>query len=174
MKVFGYGSLVNRGTHPWDAEAAVLHGWRRVWVPTHARSAAFLSAERAEGDAIEGVFLDVPETDMPLLDAREALYDRIEIPGGIVYAVPPRNITEGPAPILQSYLDVVLQGFEAIFGPDGVDRFFATTHGWDLGLHRDRDAPIYQRAIPLRDTFSTQQLASFDAKVASMPVVEKL
>ncbi|MEM6275486.1 MAG: gamma-glutamylcyclotransferase family protein [Pseudomonadota bacterium] len=174
MKVFGYGSLVNRATHAWDAEPAILKGWRRLWVPTAARPAAFLSVERSDTSQIEGVFLDVPEEDMPALDIREAHYDRVEVPGGIVYSVPGRHITEGPAPILQSYLDVVLQGFVSAFGPEGMDRFLATTHGWAAGLHPDRDAPIYKRAIPLKNTFSAQMLADFDEKLASVPVIEKL
>ncbi|MEM1375438.1 MAG: gamma-glutamylcyclotransferase family protein [Pseudomonadota bacterium] len=174
MRVFGYGSLVNCGTHRWDAEPAVLNGWRRVWVPTAERPAAFLSVERAQGSHIEGVFLNVPQSDMAALDLRETRYDRIDVPGGIVYSVPERNMTDGSAPILQSYLDVVLQGFDSVFGSAGVERFLATTHGWDAGIYQDRDAPVYPRAIPLRDTFHAEQLAACDAKLGSVPVVEKL
>ena len=44
-----------------------------------------------------------------------------------------------------SYLDVVVQGYLRTFGPDGADRFFATTDGWDTPILNDRKAPRYSR-----------------------------
>ena len=56
------------------------------------------------------------------------------------------NIVDGPAPILRSYLDVVIQGFHDHFGPAGVTRFFATTANWQA-VEDDRAAPKYPRAV---------------------------
>ena len=48
-------------------------------------------------------------------------------------------------PVLLSYLDVVVQGYLHEFGPDGVERFFATTDGWDAPILDDRAHPHYPR-----------------------------
>jgi hypothetical protein len=47
--------------------------------------------------------------------------------------------------MLQSYIDVVVQGYLREFGVEGADRFFATTHGWDMPICRDRENPVYPR-----------------------------
>ncbi|MEO1795743.1 MAG: gamma-glutamylcyclotransferase [Pseudomonadota bacterium] len=169
IEVFGYGSLVNRRTQGFGGAHATLQGWRRVWVTTAARPAAFLSVEPGAG-AIEGLSFPVPTDDVRDLDAREAQYDRLPHPGGVVYSVPARNQTEGQAPILRSYLDVVLQGYLAEFGEDGVSRFMATTHSWERGIFDDRAAPIYPRAQAL----TADETAHFEALLRSVPIVEEL
>ncbi|MEM9438568.1 MAG: gamma-glutamylcyclotransferase family protein, partial [Pseudomonadota bacterium] len=80
-QAFGYGSLVNRGTHPFDCAHRTLQGWRRVWVGTAVRPAAFLSVEPAEGE-IDGLMIDVPDAAWPDLDRREAHYDRVSLEDG--------------------------------------------------------------------------------------------
>ena len=155
-RVFGYGSLVNRATHGMaPAVPARLEGWRRVWVHVPARPVAFLSVRRAEG-AILGLAARVAPGDWPALDAREAAYARhpviVEGPEGPLpaplYAVPDGAGAAPRAahPILLSYLDTVVQGFRAVFGPDGAAAFFATTDGWDAPVLDDRAAPRYPRA----------------------------
>ena len=64
-----------------------------------------------------------------------------------VYSVPAdRHGTPTHAhPILLSYLDVVVQGYLREFGRDGVERFFATTSGWDAPILNDRAEPRYPR-----------------------------
>lgn len=56
------------------------------------------------------------------------------------------NISETPAPILRSYLDVVIQGYHDHFGTEGVARFFETTSNWQA-VEDDRGTPKYPRAI---------------------------
>jgi hypothetical protein len=149
--VFGYGSLVNIRTH---AMAPVrpdrLAGWRRRWCYTAHRAGPYLSAvPGAAGDAIEGLIATVPADSWAALDAREAGYDRCDTPwpGVAVYAVPDPLPGDGTgAPILLSYLDAVLQGFVAVFGPEGPARFMATTDGWHIPIRNDRAAPAYPRA----------------------------
>lgn len=162
--VFGYGSLVNRATHAMaPAHPARLSGWRRVWVATPARPAAFLSVERAEGGMIEGLVAAVAGGDWAGLDARERGYARLPLdpatvahdgPAGLfpqIYAVPAAQAAPaGPGhPILLSYLDTVVQGFLREFGPGGAERFFATTAGWQAPVLDDRAAPRYPRARAL-------------------------
>ena len=57
----------------------------------------------------------------------------------------------GGKPVLLSYLDCVAQGFNTVYGPDGVRDFFRTTTGWDTPILNDRAAPIYPRAQTLSD-----------------------
>jgi hypothetical protein len=160
--VFGYGSLVNRATHTYaPARPARLEGWRRAWRYTAHRAGPYLTAVRSPGDAIDGLVAAIPGGDWAALDRREAGYDRLPtpMPGVMVYAVP--NPVAGPipdpvsgaspgpagerAPILLSYVDVVLQGFLHEYGPAGVEGFAATTDGWDIPILNDRALPQYPR-----------------------------
>ena len=76
MRIFGYGSLVNRATHGHaPAEPRTLAGWRRVWVHSAHRPVAILSVERAPGAEIDGLVLPVAEADRPALIEREAAYE---------------------------------------------------------------------------------------------------
>lgn len=154
---FGYGSLVNRKTHAYcDVHRAHLRGWRRVWRQTHLRNLAFLSVEPAPDVAIDGLIAAVPGADWDALDEREMAYHRSPISDGLthpgpdtarveIYQVSPQNMTDGAHPILLSYLDVVVQGYLAEFGADGVAAFFETTAGWDIPIMDDRSAPFYPR-----------------------------
>lgn len=150
---FGYGSLVNLGTHDYaNPRPATLPGWRRVWRQTSLREIPYLSVERAPGAEIDGLVADVPGADWAALDIRETGYDRIDISqqlGGqtAVYQVPPRNYgPETPAfPILMSYLDIVVQGFLQIYDEAAVARFFETTEGWNRPILNDREKPAYPR-----------------------------
>ncbi|MCY1127704.1 gamma-glutamylcyclotransferase [Frigidibacter sp. RF13] len=155
---FGYGSLVNRATHDHvPGEPARLEGWRRVWRQTRLRPYAFLSDEPAADWAIDGLIAGVGAGDWAALDLREAAYRRhtlpddslMPTPGWVerveIYAVDPAHADhEAAHPVLLSYLDAVVQGFDREFGPEGVARFFATTVGW-TSLIDDRAQPLYPR-----------------------------
>lgn len=158
-RVFGYGSLVNRATHTYPgARPAQLAGWRRVWVHTTLRPVAYLSVQPGDG-SILGLLAEVPGGDWAALDAREAAYARHAVtamgPGGPeaaqVYAVPTgaAHAPQAAHPIMQSYLDCVVQGFLREFGPAGAADFFATTDGWEAPILDDRAAPVYSRAQSL-------------------------
>ncbi len=163
---FGYGSLVNLSTHSYcNPKPAGLSGWRRIWLNTYMRYAAFLSAYPVEGNEIDGIIAQVPDADWVALDARETGYDRLDATDQIligkerpadcaVYVVPrSRETNTGQkSPILLSYLDVVLQGFMQIYGNDGPDHFFETTDGWDRPVKNDRHAPVYPRYRQLKET----------------------
>ncbi|MDA7964114.1 gamma-glutamylcyclotransferase family protein [Ruegeria sp.] len=179
---FGYGSLVNLTTHDFpDPHPAVLRGWRRAWRHTDLRPVAFLTAIPDPDSEIEGMIAHVPNDDWDALDQREWAYDRIPATRAIthpltqdveiaVYAVPSQRQTEpsNRHPLLLSYIDVVIQGYLRAFGPDGADRFFATTDGWDAPILNDRAAPRYprhQQLKPDETAFVDDRLRQLPAKI---------
>ena len=154
MRVFGYGSLVNRRTHGHTpAERLTVAGWQRAWVHTGLRPVAFLTALPAVAGRIDGLALGVAEHDRAGLIARESAYDAVPCDDLTIFTIPPGK--HPPAdrlhPIPLSYLDVVVQGYLAEFGTDGVARFFATTVGWDAPVLDDRANPRYPRHQRLTD-----------------------
>jgi len=156
---FGYGSLVNRGTHCYgDIQRASLPGWRRVWRHATGLGYVALSAEPAAPEnVIEGLVASVPQADWTALDCREMGYDRHDISRQCRVEVPLSKIeiyqmrpdlaaVPGPDhPIPLSYLDIVVEGYLEQFGRNGVARFFRTTDGWDAPFLDDRAAPIKAR-----------------------------
>lgn len=165
---FGYGSLVNRATHAHTpAHKATLSGWRRSWRAVPERKLCYLTAVRDPDASIDGLVAAVPDQDWAALDLREAAYDRHDASHAIahdsaasqivVYAIDPdRHSDPGPEnPILLSYLDVVVAGYLAEFGPSGPAHFFESTTGWQAPILDDRAAPIYSRAQPLTDEIRT-------------------
>ncbi len=179
---FGYGSLVNLRTHRFqEAAPARLQGWRRVWRETDLRPAAFLSVEPDPQASLDGMIAAVPDADWSALDAREYAYARhaVDLDGLTTHAAEVSDVQlyatrpeiSRPAgtqhPILLSYLDVVVQGYLAQFGEDGVARFFETTHGWDAPILDDRSAPIYPRAQSL----TPDEIALVDAWTAQLAAV---
>ena len=87
---FGYGSLVNLETiqTPYvSAAPATLKGWRRTWLSRPAvdgsfapvEGLAFLSVEPDSSSEIDGMLVTDHRASLPSLDAREALYSRVEL-----------------------------------------------------------------------------------------------
>ncbi|MEO9651927.1 MAG: gamma-glutamylcyclotransferase family protein [Roseobacter sp.] len=155
---FGYGSLVNTKSHDYpDPQPATLHGWRRAWVATPRYGVVLLTGVRAAGHSIKGLIAAVPGADWEALDAREGGYARLPAAGQVdhtlstdldiaVYAVDAKNIHQSDNHmILLSYLDVVTQGFDEVYGPEGVQHFFDTTDNWHTPILNDRADPIYPR-----------------------------
>ncbi len=176
---FGYGSLVNRGTHAFPhATRATAFGWARTWKHTRLREVAFLTAVESPGSQIEGLIAAVPGADWAGLDAREWAYDRLPVgrvthdhPGDLdiqIYRTKPEHHEDGAAehPILLSYLDTVVQGYLTEFGQAGALRFFETTMGWDTPVLDDRQAPRYPRFQPL----SRAETTLVDGELANLNV----
>ena len=161
---FGYGSLVNRATHDYaDAHPARITGWRRAWRHVEGRTVAFLTAVPDPATEIDGLIAHVPGGDWAALDMREHAYARV-MTSEVTHALggsPEIHIYHAPddmhapasekRPVLLSYLDVVVQGYLREFGKGGVDRFFATTDGWDAPIRDDRTDPMYPRHQALSD-----------------------
>lgn len=159
FSVFGYGSLVNRRTLPphLSAVPATLKGWRRAWRATslaHAGGVCAMSIVPADGE-IDGLLVTFEDEVRPVIDAREYRYDPIAVPelgeNAIVFraSADVDRFGDAQSPIHQSYYDVIVQGFLAEFGEEGVERFIATTDGWHVPILPDREAPRYPRAQSL-------------------------
>ncbi len=176
--VFGYGSLVNALTHSFaDVRPAKVLGWRRRWCQREDRPWAFLAVRPVESAMLSGVIARVPANDWEALDEREASYQR-----GLVEVAPATSAAmywvadetfppvTRPRPILLSYLDVCVEGYQSVFGPKGHLPFFDTTDGWDLPIVDDRSAPIYARHTKP----GSEVLASTDKALANLGVLPKL
>lgn len=180
---FGYGSLVNTATHDFpDPQPAQIQGWRRAWRHTDLRPVAFLTAIPDRQSRIDGMIAHVPHGDWEALDQREWAYDRLPASQSVahavnrpldiaIYAVPEDRHTRpnDQFPILLSYLDVVVQGYHRVFGVDGVDRFFATTDGWDAPILNDRAAPRY----PRHQMLTQSETAMVDERISALSVTVK-
>jgi len=180
---FGYGSLVNRRTHDYpEAHQARVKGWRRAWRKSPLRDRCFLTVVPAADDYIDGLVAAVPDADWAALDAREHAYDRHDVSHatahGIgravdvaIYAIP-EGQHHDPAPdhpVVLSYIDVVVQGFLAEFGQEGVAHFFETTEGWHVPILDDRARPLYPRAQNLTE----EERAQVDEGLARLSAAVK-
>ncbi|MCR8548829.1 gamma-glutamylcyclotransferase [Salipiger sp. P9] len=175
---FGYGSLVNRLTHGFaPAHRATARGWRRAWRFTAAREVAYLTAIPDPGCEIEGLIAPVPPDGWAALDLREHAYERRDalldvtheapdVAQLAIYAIAPGNLhlPDDAHPVLLSYIDVVVQGYLGEYGPEGAERFFATTTGWEAPILNDRAAPRYPRAQNLSD----DERAFVDARLSAL------
>ena len=175
---FGYGSLVNDQTRNADSFgfAARLKGYRRrwsIWKASAERKAfgfggvAALSVYADAQSALDGLLIFDRKDHLPDVDKREAMYDRVpirlddltsghDVPKGVdcyIYVGQPAHTEESdPAfPMLQSYVDAVMQGFLHKFGEEGVSRFVEETDGWQTHLLLDRSAPFYPRHVTLSE-----------------------
>ncbi len=140
---------------------------------------SLLTAHRAPDAAIDGLLVIDFAENLPHIDAREFLYHRRDISlEDLEFIDPPADLgsvgdidlhvyearvehppTEGPSPILRSYLDAVMQGFLSEFGEDGLHRFVAETDAFHMPIHEDRHAALYPRAVSL----SAREIELFDA-----------
>lgn len=174
---FGYGSLVNRATHRTEIVAARpcrLRGWRRFWRPrpdmpfnpAQATPVSLLTVRRVADSWIDGLLVFDRTENLPAIDAREAHYERRLVQPADIQLLEGRapegcdifvyEAREGvpdhdgnACPILQSYLDAVLQGFLAEHGEAGLARFVLETDGFETAVLADREAPVYPRAVVL-------------------------
>lgn len=153
---------------------------------------SFLTAGRAEDAAIDGLLIVDYAHNLAAVDAREFHYHRRRISLEDLELADPSGIAEhresgghglgsrialyvyegrtdlphapGPAPILRSYLDAVMQGFLREFGEAGLHRFVAETDAFHTPIHEDREAPLYPRAV----TLSADEAELFDAALKAV------
>jgi hypothetical protein len=165
--IFGYGSLIcadsrTRTGVSGDAYPVEVTGIARRWsVPVPDYGATALGAHPDQKARSNGVVFIVDDDNLSRFDHRERGYDRIRIDWQQVDNLGQRSLptdhplwayvghnTDDPIPerpILQTYLDVILNGCLAI-NPAFAERFIATTTPWQH-LHNDRHAPGYPRAM---------------------------
>ncbi len=179
---FGYGSLVNKETHAFrELYKARVRGWRRRWchwVEADFGACTSLTVLPDPNAEITGLVMGTPLEDHAGLNKRENGYDRIIIPhhdidhdgpdGAAVELYQSRQQLPGSdaAPILQSYVDTVMQGFEREFGAAGLTHFLENTDGWETPILRDRANPVYPRTTAI----TLEEKTRFDALLAPMGV----
>ncbi len=168
---FGYGSLVNSRTLPDDSLSARVKvtGWRRAWrlsVDTKKGRRCTLTVIPDPTCAIFGTVVAQPQTQIEVMQKREAVYDRIDLSPDAVEWIdarpdgwPDPYIHVGDSayartgdrdhPVLLSYVETVLAGYLQTFGSDGPDHFIETTADWHVPVLNDRESPIYSRATEL-------------------------
>lgn len=166
--LFGYGSLINsrsRGLTSATSEAfaARLAGLRRGWfAPVAADRITYLAVQRTAGAACNGVIVRVEAANLPSFDAREKSHRRVTLnrsaievldgsalaPGAIwAYECLEAKAPTSDNPIVQSYVDVVLDGCLAL-GDAFAREFVRTTAGWRSPWINDRLHPRYPRHVP--------------------------
>ncbi|WP_320825620.1 gamma-glutamylcyclotransferase family protein [Reinekea sp.] len=165
--IFGYGSLIcsdsrSRTGVSGPAHPIEVQGIARKWsvhVPDYAATAVGAHSD-AQGHC-NGVFFAVDEDNLSRFDGREKGYRRIQVPWAAVQST---STAELPAlgtlwayvgtsqaaphaqrPIMQSYLDVILNGC-LNYGPDFARRFTELTGQWQY-LVNDRAQPTYPRPL---------------------------
>lgn len=156
FKVFGYGSLVNRGTLPpfIAAEQRAVRGLRRAWRASSVGRNGGVCALSVVPDpdaVIDGLVVTFDETVFPIIRKREHNYDLLRLdddPEVIVFRARAEvdHFGDHHHPIRKSYIDATLQGFIQEFGESGASQFMATTDGWHVPILDDRHEPHYPRA----------------------------
>lgn len=165
--IFGYGSLIctdSRGRTGVSGPAYPIEvkGISRRWsLHSPQWPATAVSAHINEESECNGVFFEVDDINLERFDEREAGYDRIQIPWQKVTNLTASTLPEHGAlwayvgkstgqpttdrPIMQSYLDVILNGCLDI-SEEFATRFAALTAQWQH-LVDDRHAPQYLRPL---------------------------
>jgi hypothetical protein len=120
-----------------------------------------LTAVERAGSRIQGILIRCDAADLAQIDAREAGYDRVELPHRdvmssvsdlpeklYIYKSKAMHYRPGGAdfPVWFSYVEAVLHGFLSVFKTEGVDEFIRSTSGWTVPVLDDRDNPQYRRS----------------------------
>ncbi|OYT17482.1 MAG: hypothetical protein B7C24_02355 [Bacteroidetes bacterium 4572_77] len=180
IQIFGYGSLVNKST--WNFQTQMkqveLKGWTREWrqiVKLQGKEICALSIAPQPTSSIQGILLMSNKSIHDTLNNREIGYQTLSLNPETIF--PPscsnpikisketsdiitfaasessKEWARKDAPILLSYIDVVVKGYFDLFGRKGVFDFFKSTKGWDLPILNDRKDPLYPRSIHLPKDF---------------------
>ncbi|MFM2480255.1 gamma-glutamylcyclotransferase family protein [Celerinatantimonas sp. YJH-8] len=161
--IFGYGSLIDticrRCTFPsQEAYPARLYGFQRSWGLISGTEHPPLVVCPVSDATVNGVLIPFDPIFFPKLDEREVGYQRLNIPatdiqrldgheieGDVyVYVVEQLRQPTEQTPILQTYLDICLQGCLDI-NRHFADEFIQSTYLWGVCLN-DRLTPRYPRA----------------------------
>ena len=165
--IFGYGSLIcadsrSRTGVSGPAHPIEIQGISRRWsLHSPEWPATALSAHIHEDAICNGVYFPVDEKNLALFDQREMGYDRIKIEWEQVKAVSNQELPRSSTlwayvgkqtgeplpekPIMQSYLDVILNGC-LDYGSEFAASFTRQTEQWQH-LVDDRARPMYPRPL---------------------------
>ena len=176
--IFGYGSLINSSSRritgiAGDSLAVRVHGLERTWVGWEGSGMRAVAARPMVGACCNGVLFEVPESELKKFDERETHYHRAQLDlvqvdylhGSQalsddsqlwVYLYNHQGHGLRSAPIVQSYLDVILLGCQEI-SPTFAQEFIHDTLNWDV-WHDDRRQPVYPRAQSHSEAMQLDQL----------------
>tara|TARA_B110000503_G_scaffold40448_1_gene66438 strand:+ start:12521 stop:13117 length:597 start_codon:yes stop_codon:yes gene_type:complete len=176
--IFGYGSLISSSSRritgiAGDSLAVRVQGLERTWVGWKGINMRAVAARPMIGACCNGVLFEVPQSELEKFDDRETHYIRTQLDlsqvgylPGIqalesnsqvwVYIYNHQNQGLQSAPIVQSYLDVILLGCQEI-APTFAQEFIENTLNWDF-WHDDRHQPVYPRAQAHSETVQLDQL----------------
>lgn len=165
--IFGYGSLIcadsrKRTGLSGDAHPIEVKGIVRRWsVHPPDWPATAVSVHEDEQSWCNGVYFPVDQDNLKRFDDREQGYNRILLDWSLVKAEVPHalpvhgrlwvyvGVEDNPPsperPIMQSYLDVVLNGCLE-YGDHFAERFAVLTENWQH-LIDDRHDPVYLRPL---------------------------
>lgn len=174
MYIFGYGSLLNSASRQLTGQTGaaipvIIRGLVRFWnVIDHSYTLAPLAVKVGDGQ-VNGVLLEVDETELSKFDCRESGYQRIQVAieqieseahfdrSKIVWVYVSNSETppNSDSPIVQSYIDTVIAGCLEI-SEQFARLFVEHTHGWHHAYENDRHQPRYTRtAIKYDSTIPT-------------------
>ncbi len=176
--IFGYGSLINSSSRrvtgiAGDSLAVRVKGLERTWVSWKGTKMRAVAARPMPNAFCNGVLFEVPELELDKFDDRETHYVRAQLSREKIaylsgYAALDAHSTiwvylydhgeQGlqSAPIVQSYLDVILLGCQEIT-PHFAQEFIQHTLNWDT-WHDDRHQPVYPRAQSHSQAIALDQL----------------
>ncbi len=163
MYIFGYGSLMNSSSRKLTGQTGqaipvIAHGLVRSWGKIDdSYTISPLVVTPGIGE-VNGVLLEVSETELAEFDIRESGYQRVALPQHQIetdYDFDPKKpiwvyVTEehlhpcASSPIVQSYVDTVLCGCLEI-SESFAQHFVKHTLGWHHPLENDRQNPKYVR-----------------------------
>lgn len=174
--IFAYGSLINAESRAKDGMSGEgnpvkVVGIRRGWnqAISNPRVTALGVSENADSWC-NGILVPLTKSELSGFDKREGAggYKRIRLEEGRiislqkefsgekiwVYIGEDSDPAASDAPIIQSYIDVIMSGCLS-FGENFTKKFVISTHNWDMPWIDDRLDPIYPRAmkeVPLAET----------------------
>jgi len=176
--IFGYGSLISsssrRITGIAGASLAVrVSGLERTWVGWKGTNMRAVAARPMSGASCNGVLFEVPDSELDKFDERETHYVRTQLDLSQinylhghqalaanskvwVYLYNHHNQGLHTAPIVQSYLDVILLGCQEV-DSTFAQEFIEHTLNWNF-WHDDRLQPVYPRAQSHSEAVQLDQL----------------
>ncbi len=192
--LFAYGSLINNASREISLPATKafpveLRGERRGWyAPIPDSGTTALGLVQDANSSCNGVLIHLSQEQLNSVDQREVPhgYERVELPREWISAEYADALPEGPIwtyrnrepalptkdlPIIQSYLDVVLDGCFSI-NQAFAERFVNTTNGWSEAWIDDRDAPRYLRAY--RNTVNERAADELLARLQASAFAERV
>jgi len=161
--IFGYGSIINSKSRSKTGKTgkcypAIVTGLQRAWdLPIPGEAVTALGITKKPKIKCNGIVVEIDSNELNNFDKREKGYRRIPVrekniqgfnPQGKVWVYTNVKTTKPTLnkPIIQSYLDVIIQGCLE-YGKQFAIKFVETTTNWNYPWINDRPNPRYPRAL---------------------------